>query len=258
MKHTLVLPLSDPSGDYLPLLSSLVDDLRDLFERIILGVVEDAVIPGDPFFKPVYIPPGLPVGEQFKPLFDAASSCCPPDSLLHLCFIDRLAFALKSEFRQAFISDLTAINETDLPLLFMRSPAAWEKHPKNYREIEGMATQLGCWVLGKTLDFAWCHLVIQAGLLHQILPEVTHTDMSVMAEIILQVYTSVATKEVDWLAWEDPFILGRDDSALRYERENSREETSKRLGYILPTLQLLCDRGMGFIPRLHGEHAEMH
>jgi hypothetical protein len=44
---------------------------------------------------------------------------------------------------------------------------------------------------------------------------------------------------LDWLAWEDPFIYGHDAKQLRRERENSPLETQKRLGYVIPMLQLL-------------------
>jgi hypothetical protein len=44
---------------------------------------------------------------------------------------------------------------------------------------------------------------------------------------------------VDWLAWEDPFILACDPTELKRERENSLSETKKRLNYVLPMLDTL-------------------
>jgi len=44
---------------------------------------------------------------------------------------------------------------------------------------------------------------------------------------------------VDWLAWEDPFILERDADKLKQEREHSLVETQKRLKYVLPMIETL-------------------
>jgi hypothetical protein len=44
---------------------------------------------------------------------------------------------------------------------------------------------------------------------------------------------------VDWLAWEDPFLLGQDPDVLKHERENSLTETNKRLNYVLPMVETL-------------------
>ena len=44
---------------------------------------------------------------------------------------------------------------------------------------------------------------------------------------------------MDWLAWEDPFILSRDATELKRERENSLDETKKRLNYVLPMINTL-------------------
>jgi hypothetical protein len=44
---------------------------------------------------------------------------------------------------------------------------------------------------------------------------------------------------VDWLVWEDPFILNRDAAELKQEREQSLAETNKRIKYVLPMLETL-------------------
>ena len=54
--------------------------------------------------------------------------------------------------------------------------------------------------------------------------------------------TAVAQADyVDWLAWEDPFILNCDAAQLKRERENSLAETQKRLSYALPMMEILAD-----------------
>ena len=63
-----------------------------------------------------------------------------------------------------------------------------------------------------------------------------------LGEMVLLLLDLLSTKEVDWLAWEDPFILGRDPQELKVERENSIGETRKRLAYVIPTLALLYEK----------------
>ncbi|HOU12381.1 MAG TPA: hypothetical protein PKZ84_04635 [Anaerolineae bacterium] len=43
----------------------------------------------------------------------------------------------------------------------------------------------------------------------------------------------LVSKEVDWLAWEDPFLFGRGAAQFKLERENSLLEAQKRLAYII-------------------------
>lgn len=65
--------------------------------------------------------------------------------------------------------------------------------------------------------------------------------MQKKVEMILHIQDDAKTREVDWLAWEDPFILGRDAGELKQERENSLAETQKRLSYVLPMVELLTE-----------------
>ena len=95
------------------------------------------------------------------------------------------------------------------------------------------------WLFHKSLDFAWCHLVVPARQLQAILPHVKNRDISMVAEIPLLLRDSIQTKDVDWLAWEDPFILHRDAHELKREREQSVAETRRRLSYVIPMLKLL-------------------
>jgi hypothetical protein len=60
-----------------------------------------------------------------------------------------------------------------------------------------------------------------------------------VAEMIFYLQDDIHTRDVDWLAWEDPFILSREAAELKCERENSLEETQKRLSYVLPMLETL-------------------
>jgi hypothetical protein len=51
----------------------------------------------------------------------------------------------------------------------------------------------------------------------------------------------VRTQDVDWLAWEDPLIHSHDPEQLKRKRENSVQETRKRLAYLIPCMQVLLE-----------------
>jgi hypothetical protein len=57
--------------------------------------------------------------------------------------------------------------------------------------------------------------------------------------MIFYLQDHIQTRDVDWLAWEDPFVLSRDSRELKREREQSQEETNKRLRYVIPMIQTL-------------------
>lgn len=229
--------------------TTVLPDLKRLFHRAFIGVTAATIaaqpaavewLLTEPFFDVAYREPDTGVGEQFHALYTHAAASCTPDEVLHLCFIDRIAFALETTYRAAFMKDVLAVQGIDTPLMFHRSEAAWRTHPQNYRDIEMMATRAGELLFGQTLDFAWCHLVIQAGLLREILPGVKNADISMLAEMTLLLRDKLTSKAVDWLAWEDPFLLSCDATHLKIERENSAQETQKRLVYIVPTLQVIA------------------
>lgn len=198
-------------------------------------------LPDDPFFKLCILSQEMPVGRHFLTLYEFATLSCPAEVILHLCFIDRLIFALMTDYREVFIQDVLAVKSSNTPLIFQRSAAAWSTHPKNYYQAEQMVTLAGELLLGKSLDYAWCHLAIQAGQLKRILQAVQSQDMSMMAEMVLLCHEQVTALEVDWLAWEDPFILGCDPATLKNEREQSGQETLKRFSYTLPMLQRIVE-----------------
>ena len=233
----------------LPHLVAILPDLKRLFRRAFVGVTHATVLAqpeavawlaADPFFDVTYRKPDTGVGEQFHALYTHAATACTSDEVLHLCFIDRVAFALETAHRSAFMTDTRAVHGADTPLMFHRSEAAWRTHPQNYREIEGMATRVGELLFGTILDFAWCHLAIRAGLLREILLDVKSVDMSMLAEITLCLRDQLHSRPVEWLAWEDPFLLSCDPVQLKHERENSVQETRKRLAYIVPTLKVIA------------------
>jgi hypothetical protein len=248
MQPVAVIPMNDPEGVMFPHLEAITPLLKRLFARLFVSVplpTQQALphymewLKTDDFFYVIYHQNDVAIGDDFLTLYAQAALVCDPDQILHLCFIDRLAYALQSEHRTAFMADVQAVKLAETPLICQRSARAWQTHPLNYRDIEQMATKAGEWLFGKSLDFAWCHLVIPARRLREVVPTVKNRDMSFFAEMILAVREDAVTKDVDWLSWEDPFINSCDAQALKIARENSLAESRKRLAYIIPMLQLL-------------------
>jgi hypothetical protein len=247
MKPALVFPFNDPDGIFFSHLQSILPDLKRHFERAYIcpplstrqRVEQLRQLQADDFFTIFPVDRELRIGEYFAYLYQCAANTAHPDQPLHLCYIDRLAFALEGYYRQSFLADVDSLAVADLPLIFQRSEAAWETHPQNYRDIEGTVTIIGRHLFGRELDYAWCHIVVRAGQLREIMPFVKNPDLSMVAEIIYYLQDNVQTRDVDWLAWEDPFIISRDAAELKVERENSLEETHKRLSYVSPMIETL-------------------
>lgn len=247
MRPALVFPFNDPDGRMFQHLQSILPDLKGHFEHAYLcpplstlkWVEHIRQLQADDFFTIFPVDVEMRIGEHFAYLYQRAADVAHPDQPLHLYFLDRLAFALEGEYRNSFLADIDSLFVSDLPLIFQRSQTAWETHPQNYRDIEGIVTIVGHSLFSKELDYAWCHIVVRAGQLREIMPLVKNSDLSMVAEMIFYLQDDIHTRDVDWLAWEDPFILSRDADELKHERENSVEETQKRLSYILPMIETL-------------------
>lgn len=247
MRPALAFPFNDPDGTMFPHLQVILPDLRNHFERAYICPPPSTLnharhveqLQSDDFFTIFPAPRQMPIGEHFAHLYQRAAEAAPPDQIIHLCFLDRLAFALEGEYRDSFLSDIDSLSVQDVPVIFQRSPAAWATHPQNYRELEGIVTVVGRHLFGRELDYAWCHIAVRAGELREIMPLVENTDLSMVAEMIFHMQADIQTREVDWLAWEDPFLVGRDPNELKRERENSLVETDKRLSYVLPMIETL-------------------
>ena len=193
----------------------------------------------DDFFTIFPADRDMQIGEHFAYLYQCAAEAAPAEQIIHLCYLDRLAFALEGEYRDLFLSDMDSLSTGEVPLIFQRSQNAWDTHPQNYRDLEGLVTTVGRHLFGRDLDYAWCHIAACAGELREIMPLVKNPDLSMVAEMIFYLQENMKTRDVDWLAWEDPFVLSRDPVELKYEREKSIEETRKRLSYTLPMIETL-------------------
>jgi hypothetical protein len=249
LSPSIAFPYHDPDLQLFPHLQAILPDLKALFKRAYicppLNTRQHTSLMDwfekDDFFAIFPLDRQLRIGEHFTYLYTKAAQAAEPEEMLHLAYVDRLSCALEGQHREQFIRDIQTLRQQDLPLIFQRSQAAWQTHPRNYAQLEGFVTRMGEILFGKTLDYGWCHLVVQAGELREVMSKVTHPGLSMVAEMVLHLQYHVQTREVDWLAWEDPFILGHDREELMSERENSLEETEKRLSYVLPMVEALAE-----------------
>jgi hypothetical protein len=252
MKPALAFPYNDPDGTMLPHIRTILPDLKKHFDRAYVSsppsslelLQQNDLILTDNFFTVFPVDENLLIGEHFAQLYRQAAEAAPPDRAIHLCYPDRMSFALESEYRDAFLKDVDSLTANDLPLIFHRSQYAWETHPQNYRQLEGIVTTVGKNLFGRELDYGWCHIVVQAKQLCEVMRLVKNPDLSMVAEMIFYMHDTIKTRDVDWLAWEDPFILNCDAAELKRERENSLDETNKRLKYVLPMLETLTRLSM--------------
>jgi hypothetical protein len=250
MLPVLVFPFHDTDGLMFSHLEAITPQLKERFAQAFVSISPLTQqtqmerinqLREDEFFWLNFNEPNTMIGDHFLAAYQNAVTHCSPEQMLHLCTIDRVAFALQSELREQFIADLETASRESAPVLFQRSQAAWETHPRNYREIEHLAIKAGELLFNQSLDFVWCHLVIQSGQLKEIPPHVKHHDLRVVVEMVLLLKDKLQTREVDWLAWEDPFIFSRDLDEMKAEFENSRQEDRKRLQYTILNLQLLFE-----------------
>ncbi len=243
MFPAIVLPFHDPQAIMLPHLFQLDPWLKQNFTHAYLGLSHPTQLQQpaaidrlqhDPFYRLTFNPPGSQPGQHYRAVYQSAVDGSSPAQRLHLCDFDRPAFALSTAYRQAYLDDLAWANSQVAPVLFQRTPAAWATYPENYREIEELVARVGELLYGQTYDFGWSYLVLQAADLAWVLPQLNSLDFGVLIEVLLLLRTRLLTHPVDWLAWEDPFMLGRDPGELRLERSHSRPETIKRLRGLLP------------------------
>jgi hypothetical protein len=247
LRPALAFPFNDPDGSMFHHLQVILPDLKKHFERAYLcpplSTWQQAdhmlQLQADDFFTIFKAEREMQIGEHFAYLYQRAAEAAHPDQIIHLCYLDRMAFALEGAYRDKFLADITALSLRDVPLIFQRSQSAWETHPQNYRDLEGMVTTVGRYLFGRDLDYAWCHIAVRAKDLCNVMSLIRNPGLSMVAEMIFYLQDQIQTQDVDWLAWEDPFLLSRNAVELKQERENSLVETQKRLKYVIPMIDTL-------------------
>ena len=64
----------------------------------------------DDFFTIFPIDRERQIGEHFHYLYQHAAEVAHPDQIIHLCYLDRLAFALEGDYRDAFLADIDSLS----------------------------------------------------------------------------------------------------------------------------------------------------
>ncbi len=243
---SLVFPFHDPNNIETKFLKQILPLLKNNFDNAFVSVTPKTVIVNpesvaflqqDNFFIVNINSEGSLIGDHFLAGYKNAVGHSKPDQILHLCNLDRIAFALLN-YKETFLDDLSNV---DTPTLFLRSEKAWSTHPKNYHAAESMATEAGRILFDKTLDFTWCHFSLTAEQLSKVLPSLTARDLVITSQLVFSLKEIIKTKSVDWLSWEDPFIFGKDPQQYKLERENDPAELEKRMGYVLPEIKYLFE-----------------
>ena len=249
LPHTSIcLPIHDQDGRVLGRLLECISQLPGLFQSAYLSLTPTTLSahPGsvarlceNGYFKVFTPKESDEVGAHFHAFYTWAVTQMPAGSLVHLAFPDRLAFALLTEHAPAFCQEIASLRPSDTPLIYERSESAWQTHPANYRELEAMVVRAGELLNGRRLDYAWCHMVVESSELLRALAQTRQRTWAFVSELVLLLRPGVRARVVDWLAWEDAFILGVEAETLKRQRENDPQETRKRMAYVGQMLQFL-------------------
>jgi len=255
----LTLPYYDPTGQLNASLRRQLATLQAAFTALCFNVVADtAECNGEAIGELAAqgcavhkCPPGASIGDQSRAALRLALTRPATDGSIFFGFLNRVLFALETEHRAVFLHDLSTAPAHDL-LLYERSPAAWDTHPKNYREIEGMASRMFEVLSGRRLELMPCALLLSRDAAAAVLAESTNASHAVWAEWLLLAMKAgipITTRGVDWLAWQVAHWEGGDADLLRRAREHSRDEFVKRVRMNVPVMLLLTEERFASLAR---------
>lgn len=245
---SLAFPLHDPKNIVSPFLQKITPLLKVNFSKVFISLTPPTIelnsaiidwLKADNFFILNFNSPDTNVGDHFFSLFTNTVANSSPNEIIHLCTVDRLAFAILN-FQKQFLSDIKA-GESQVTL-FTRSALAWSTHPQTYYAAESMVSRVGEVLFGKSLDFAWCHITLSSAQLKQILPKLSAHDLVIFAQLVYQLKDILQAKDIDWLSWEDPFIFGKDPKDFKLECEQDSADIQKRFNYVLPMINYLFEQ----------------
>ena len=187
-----------------------------------------------------YNQPGSTLGDHFR---EALRLAVPYGQPICFGFIDRILYAVDSEWVQSYLDDL-ALYKTKPFTIYDRSQLAWDTHPDNYREIEHMVSRMGEWLFGEYIELGLCAFVMSAETADLVVRQSTCPAVEVLGEWVLLAIANdipITTTKVDWLAWEDPYWEKLDPGELKQAREQSWQETVKRINMMTPFMLMLAE-----------------
>lgn len=165
------------------------------------------------------------------------------DQPIFFAFLDRILFALETQWRGQFLQDLQVCRAAEF-VVFERSQAAWDTHPSNYREIEQMVSRIFELFCGRSIELMSCALLLSYHAAGAILSQSTSLSHEVWAEWMLLAIKDgipITTRKVDWLVWEHPYWENVDPDALKRKQEASRDEVVKRIEMNAPVALMLAE-----------------
>lgn len=247
----LTFPYHDPDGTYNNVFRRRLPELQSTFSAICASTTAPTAAQNASFVDELeqagclvtrHQPDSL-LGEHFREALRLAVCASKEDSEIYFGFIDRVLYAFESEWKAPFLADLDACHQ--LPLVtFERTPYAWSTHPDNYREIEQMVSRMGERLLGTNIEYGLCGLSLLAQTAETLLSHSTSPAIEILGEWILLAAKHgipIATRQVDWVLWEDPYWAGVPHKQLKAEREQSAEETIRRIRMNAPFMLLLTE-----------------
>ena len=249
MKPSIAFTVHDDTGRGLSLLGDIDRDLKSYFSEAFIVTTpitninypeKARLLEKDPFYHVFKAPQKSIIGKHKKLCWSKAAELSKA-SIIHLTDLDRLSYAILKH-NKAYTKSLLGISNIQKPLFFDRSEKAWKTHPINYRAIESSVRELAKVLFNKDLDFGWCYLVVSRSSLRKVVPKLRSDELYVYGELIYWLRDTIVYKKVDWLAWEDPFFLGKDPKIIKKQRETDNRENEKRLGYVIPTIKFLLKK----------------
>ena len=246
-KPVLTFPYHDPHGSNNLLLEKTLPVLQELFATICISATPASVEGNDHFLQFLESEgckihrneEGTRVGDHYRNAVRLAVQ--HGESHVFFAMIDRLLFALNTGHAEECAVHIQEADQREITL-YERTEYAWSIHPENYREIEQAANQMGKYVLGKEIELGTCGMSFSYQIATQILAESVAPSFSAGTEWILLFFLwgyDPYRKQCDWLAWEDPFIEGKDAILLKHEREQDPQEVMKRIRMNADFVELL-------------------
>jgi hypothetical protein len=247
----LTVPYHDPDGRFNAVFEQRLDDLYAAFEGICLSITPQTEASNGDFVhylqergcRIMSHPSGSTIGDHLRGAMRLAVRYAHDGQAILYGFLDRLLFALDTEWRDPCLQDLRTYQDRAC-VIFDRSPSAWDSHPANYREMEEMVSRAGEWLYGEYLELGLCALLLSRASADVIAQQSVSPLVAALGEWILIAMANdipITTVKVDWLAWEDPFWEGIAPHVLKEQREHSPQETRKRITMMSPFMLLMTE-----------------
>lgn len=244
----LIFPYHDPKGEYNEVLKNQLALLKNIFSEICISTTSATIADNADFLfflqnEGCFVYKNAKdstIGDHFRnTLKIGLEKYNEQTGDFYFGFIDRILFDLKTKFKESFIKDIKAKYKEDL-IIFARSKKAWNSHPADYYNLEKIIADAGKVSTGKMLDWIWCGALIKKNLAELILKESKLNNFAVLSEFIVIADKNnklIRNKNVDWMAWEDPF-WAKQNNRTKPNRNLSEKEKIFRLRYCLDAIKL--------------------